>query len=126
MRADGEPRPVPADATVALLRVAQEALVNAAKHAAGQPVTVRLHYEASGITLTVRNPLAAGGTAGGARIRTADTGYGLTSMRERVRLLGGMLGAGPGDGHWSVTASLPLPPESRPPDSLPSRAEGQP
>ena len=130
MRADGEPRPVPADATVALLRVAQEALVNAAKHAAGQPVTVRLHYEASGITLTVRNPLAGGSTAGGplggARIRTADTGYGLTSMRERVRLLGGTLGAGPGDGHWTVTASLPLPPESRPPDSPSSRAAGQP
>ena len=46
---DGDPRPVPADATVALLRVAQEALVNAAKHGAGKPVTVRLDYQAAGV-----------------------------------------------------------------------------
>src|SRR5262249_5048367 len=42
MRTDGTPRLVPPDATVALLRVAQEALVNAAKHAAGEPVRVLL------------------------------------------------------------------------------------
>src|SRR6185437_8781279 len=52
---EGDPRPVPADATVALLRVAQEALVNAAKHGAGKPVTVRLDYEADEVRLTVRN-----------------------------------------------------------------------
>ncbi len=50
---------MPADATVALLRVAQEALVNAAKHGAGKPVTVRLDYEAAGVRLTVRNELDA-------------------------------------------------------------------
>ena len=61
MRTDGTPRPVPADATVALLRVAQEALVNAAKHAAGQPVTLSLEFGATDIQLTVRNDLPPGG-----------------------------------------------------------------
>ena len=42
----GVPAPLPPDATVALLRVAQEALVNAAKHAAGQPVAMCLDYGA--------------------------------------------------------------------------------
>jgi signal transduction histidine kinase len=37
----GAPRPVPPDATIAMLRIAQEALVNAAKHGAGEAVTVR-------------------------------------------------------------------------------------
>jgi signal transduction histidine kinase len=132
---DGQPRPVPPDATVALLRVAQEALVNAAKHAPGQPVTVRLAYEAAGLRLTVRNNLAprqhtasppprsrslndAGMGAGripgaGHRVSTADTGYGLTSMRERLRLLGGTLSAGldggSSGGTWTVTAWLPQP-----------------
>ena len=40
----GVPGPLPPDATIALLRIAQEALVNAAKHAAGQGVTVHLDY----------------------------------------------------------------------------------
>ena len=40
----GQPRPLPPDATVALLRTAQEALVNAAKHAPGQRISVRLEY----------------------------------------------------------------------------------
>ena len=56
---EGVPRQVPADATVALLRVAQEALVNAAKHGAGKPVTVRLTYDLAGVRLTVRNDIDA-------------------------------------------------------------------
>jgi signal transduction histidine kinase len=36
----GVPGPLPPDATIALLRIAQEALVNAAKHAVGQGVAV--------------------------------------------------------------------------------------
>src|ERR1700678_332459 len=35
-------------------------------------------------------------------------GYGLTGMRERLRLLDGTLLAGPRDGEWAVTAELPL------------------
>ena len=35
-------------------------------------------------------------------------GYGLTGMRERLRLLNGTLQAGPGDNEWAVTAELPL------------------
>lgn len=109
----GEPRPVPADATVALLRVAQEALVNAAKHGAGKPVTVRLDYEAAGVRLTVRNELEpAGGDSDEAAIRlsTANAGYGLTGMRERLRMLSGTLEAGPNGSCWVVTAYVPLSP----------------
>jgi hypothetical protein len=46
-------------------------------------------------------------------VRTADAGYGLTGMRERLRILDGTLEAGGRDGQWIVTARLPLPrPES--------------
>ncbi|MGH3301927.1 MAG: sensor histidine kinase [Streptosporangiaceae bacterium] len=54
----GTPQPMPPDATIALLRVAQEALVNAAKHAAGQHVAVRLDYADPEVTLVVCNALA--------------------------------------------------------------------
>jgi signal transduction histidine kinase len=111
----GTPRPLPPDATIALLRVAQEALVNAAKHAAGEHVVVRLDYADTEVTLVVRNALGQDATGGGAGagVRTADAGYGLTGMRERLRLLNGTLEAGDRDGQWTVTARLPVsPPET--------------
>jgi signal transduction histidine kinase len=104
---DGEPRPVPPDATVALLRVAQEALVNAAKHGGGKPVSVRLSFNAAGVGLTVKNALdpAGSGTPG---LSTVNGGYGLTGMRERLRMLGGTLDAGQRDDGWVVAAHVPL------------------
>ena len=108
--AEGVPRQVPADATVALLRVAQEALVNAAKHGAGKPVTVRLTYDLAGVRLTVRNEIDAivPGAAGGVQVSTANVGYGLTGMRERLRMLNGTLEAGREGTCWVVTAHVPL------------------
>jgi signal transduction histidine kinase len=123
----GTPQPLPPDAIIALLRVAQEALVNAAKHAAGEHVGVRLDYADTEVTLVVRNALRPDGVAGGSGgssgrdvagddagtgVRTADAGYGLTGMRERLRLLNGTLEAGARDGQWIVTAKLPRPAES--------------
>jgi signal transduction histidine kinase len=96
------------DATLALLRIAQEALVNAAKHAAGQPVAVRLDYGDADVRLTVRNDLPPGAdTRQPADVSTVNGGYGLTGMHERLRLLNGTLEAGHRDGQWIVTAELP-------------------
>jgi len=106
----GSPGPLPPDATVALLRVAQESLVNAAKHAAGEGVTVRLDYSDVDVRLTVRNDLPPGfGSDGEASVSTVNGGYGLTGMRERLRLLNGTLQAGRLDNQWIVTAELPRP-----------------
>jgi signal transduction histidine kinase len=96
------------DATLGLLRIAQEALVNAAKHAAGQPVAVRLDYGDADVRLTVRNDLPPGAdTRQPADVSTVNGGYGLTGMHERLRLLNGTLEAGRRDGQWIVTAELP-------------------
>ncbi len=119
----GTPAALPPDATVALLRVAQESLVNAAKHAASQPVAVRLDYGDADVRLTIRNELAdrndgldrSGGrpeggspdTRGPAGMMTVNAGYGLTGMRERLRLLNGTLHAGHSDNQWIVTAEVP-------------------
>jgi signal transduction histidine kinase len=106
----GDPAPLPPDATVALLRTAQEALVNAAKHATGQRIAVRLDYGDSDVQLTVRNDLPAGASAAGPEgLGTVNGGYGLTGMRERLRLLNGSLQAGRHDDQWVVTAQLPRP-----------------
>ena len=102
----GTPRPLPPDASLALLRTAQEALVNAAKHASGQQVAVRLDYGAAAVRLSVVNHL--NGARPGIRGPDSTGGYGLTGMRERLRLLNGTLLAGPHDDEWAVTAELPL------------------
>jgi len=110
----GTTRPLPPDASLALLRAGQEALVNAAKHAPGQQIAVHLDYTDTGVRLSVVNHLngVAGSPAG--RPPGVSGGYGLTGMRERLRLLDGTLQAGPRDydravTDWAVTAELPLP-----------------
>jgi signal transduction histidine kinase len=106
----GVPAALPPDATVALLRITQEALVNAAKYAAGQPVRVRLDYEDTGVRLTVRNSLPKDASPGQpSGLNTVNGGYGLTGMHERLKLLHGTLEAGRRDGQWIVTAGLPRP-----------------
>ena len=102
----GAARPLPPDASLALLRTAQEALVNAAKHAPGEEIDVRLDYGEGDVGLIVVNRLT--GTEAAVRGPSSAGGYGLTGMRERLRLLNGTLLAGPRDGEWAVTAQLPL------------------
>jgi signal transduction histidine kinase len=103
----GPARPLPPDASLALLRAGQEALVNAAKHAPDQQIAVHLDYTDADVRLSVVNHL--NGTAITDRKPDMTGGYGLTGMRERLRLLNGTLQAGPRDDDWAVTAELPLP-----------------
>jgi signal transduction histidine kinase len=106
----GQPRPLPPEATVALIRTAQEALVNTAKHAPAQPVDIGLRYGEDGVQMIISNPLPSGSLAGpgpGTAFGTVNGGYGLRGMRERLLLIGGSLSAASGDGHWTVTAQVP-------------------
>jgi signal transduction histidine kinase len=83
-------------------------MVNAAKHGAGQSIDLRLDYLADRVRLTVANRIAAAGQKTQApAMQTADAGYGLAGMRERLLLIGGSLHAGPHEGRWIVTAELP-------------------
>jgi signal transduction histidine kinase len=106
LEVSGRPRPLSPDASLALTRAAQESLVNAAKHAPRQPVLVRLDFTGEPTTLTVLNALASGDSAP-PRLQTANGGYGLAGMRERLLLIGGSLEARAADGNWVVTARVP-------------------
>ncbi|MEU9331891.1 histidine kinase [Streptomyces sp. NPDC048290] len=98
----GERRPLPAEASQAVRRVAQEALTNVRKHAHGAKVRMSLDYGEREVTLNVRD---SGGSPG--ELSGAGAGYGLLGMRERAELLGGSLLAGPeGDG-FEVTLKVP-------------------
>ena len=95
---EGDTGGLPATTGLALYRIAQEALTNAAKHAPGAPVAVRLTVEAGRVTLTADSQGEPG----------TGTGLGMVSMRERAESLGGTCEAGPGGHGWLVRAALPL------------------
>ncbi|MFF7592912.1 sensor histidine kinase [Kitasatospora purpeofusca] len=108
---DGERRPLAASAGHAAYRVVQEALTNAHKHAPGAPITVALRYEPDALVVEVVNPAApepVGVRAGGAAPPVVSGGQGLTGLRERARLVGGMVHAGPTQGAgFRLAAVLP-------------------
>ncbi|MFG2652347.1 sensor histidine kinase [Streptomyces sp. NPDC048436] len=98
----GERRALPAEASQAVRRVAQEAMTNVRKHAPGAKVFVRLAYEEGEVTLDIRDSGAPPG-----ELAATGAGYGLLGMRERAELLGGSLTAGPGEEGFIVTLKVP-------------------
>jgi signal transduction histidine kinase len=128
----GDPVGLHAEIEVTLLRVAQEALANVAKHAAASRVGITLSYMADVVTLDVRDdgagfrppgperpgPVRDDGLAGGAAMRPGDGdgrsgGFGLTAMRQRVQRVAGTLAieSEPGTG-TAVSASVPAIPRA--------------
>ncbi|WP_410572130.1 sensor histidine kinase [Amycolatopsis sp. cmx-4-61] len=87
----------------AAYRVVQEALTNVAKHAPGAAVTVRVRSSGARTDVSVVNAPPPAGPLPGA----ASGHVGLIGLRERVRLVGGTLRAGPDAGGFAVTATLP-------------------
>lgn len=104
-RLEGEERPLPEDAELALYRATQEGLTNAARHASAQRVLVTLALAPDRATLTVADEGA--GAPDGALVG----GFGLAALRERIEALGGTFAAGNRpEGGFALTAVLPLPP----------------
>jgi signal transduction histidine kinase len=101
----GELRVLPADAGLALYRVAQESLANATKHAPGAERSVALEFGSATVTLTVINGASA---ARPGELARSGGGYGLQGISERIRLLGGEIEYGPAAPGWRVSAKLPL------------------
>ena len=98
-------RPTHASVELAAYRVVQEALTNARRHSPGAPVEVRVLGDDAEVLVEVVNT----GAPAIPEPRAARDGFGLVGMRERVRLLGGRLDAGPTDGGgFALTARLPL------------------
>jgi signal transduction histidine kinase len=96
---DGDLAALGATRGLAVYRIVQESLTNAARHAAGTPVAVRITTEGNETAVTV--------TSGGTPEPAAREGTGLVGMRERAEALGGRLVAGPDSSGWRVEAVIP-------------------
>lgn len=82
-----EPRP-PAEVEVALFRIAQEALINVAKHAGASQARVSLKRDAGRVRLVVEDD----GRGIGPAANDAETvGWGMAVMRERAAAVGGAM-----------------------------------
>ncbi|WP_082119809.1 sensor histidine kinase [Saccharothrix sp. ST-888] len=107
LRLDGDPYPLPVEAEVALLRLTQEALANAVRHAAAGRIAVTLSYLDDEVTLDVFDD-----GVGFDPLTRPDAGrptFGLHGMHERIAALGGSLTveSAPGEG-TAVAVALPL------------------
>jgi signal transduction histidine kinase len=104
LRIEGERRELPSGLDLAAYRVVQEALTNALKHGGGS-ADVLVRFGEDALCLEI----ADAGHATGDAPRVEGGGHGLVGMRERVRVFGGELHAGPrADGGYVVAARLPL------------------
>lgn len=95
-----------ADDRTAVIRIVQESLTNARKHAAGAAASVEVGLRGDRVHLLVVND--AGTPLAGA---PRGSSIGLRGMTERAETRGGTLRAGPDDdGRWTVDAELPWSP----------------
>ncbi|MCA6094536.1 histidine kinase [Streptomyces sp. SCA3-4] len=93
----GRTRPLAPAADHTGYRIVQEGLTNAAKHAPGAAIAVNLRYEPDSLLVEVAN----GPVPPGRALPQGDAvsgGQGLTGLRERARLVGGMVFTGPAAG----------------------------
>ncbi|MEU2021968.1 histidine kinase [Streptomyces sp. NPDC016469] len=118
-RASGPVEFTPCDADVpeavglSAYRIVQEALANVVRHAPGAHTRVSLSVSEpdppAGPRLTVLVVNGPPPEPPTGPLETSGTGHGLVGMRERVRIIGGTLDAGPlPDGGFRVAALLPL------------------
>ncbi|MGW5083084.1 sensor histidine kinase [Micromonospora echinospora] len=104
LRRDGDGEALPGGVQLSAYRIVQESLTNALRHGHATRADVDVHYRDGVLRLEVVND----GPAPARRPGTA-VGRGIVGMRERARLLGGTLDAGPlPAGGFRVHARLPV------------------
>jgi PAS domain S-box-containing protein len=91
LQCDPFPRTVPDEISLCLFRVLQEALQNAYKHSGSQHYQVSLRYVENDISLTVSDS----GIGFDPQQAMLGRGLGITSMRERLKLVDGTLSIEP-------------------------------
>ncbi len=114
LRIDGTSRPLPAEASLALFRGAQEALTNITRYAPGATTAVTVSYQADRTLVTIEDHVCSAGAdpvsappARSGLLADAGGGHGLTAMRERAQRAGGTARSGPTSDGWLVELEVP-------------------
>ncbi|MEZ5097673.1 MAG: histidine kinase [Nocardioides sp.] len=102
--ADGDEVALDPSVSVTLTRAVREGLVNVARHGGREGrAQVRLSWAPERVLVEVVNPQADGAGPAAA----LSSGYGLTGLAERVRLVGGRLSAEPAPAGFRLAVELP-------------------
>jgi signal transduction histidine kinase len=102
LQLEGDPLALPRAIDLSAYRIVQEALTNTLKHAHASQADVTVRYAPNHVELEVRDD-------GGGTTPDGSPGHGLVGIRERVKIYGGQMTAGPGtDGGFVLTARLPV------------------
>ena len=117
LRQQGDFTRVSAGVGVALYRIAQEALANAARHAPRARTVIGLELTDGQVRLVAETSGPAGVPP---TVDPEQPHYGLIGMRERAAALGGELAAGPTPDGWRVSCRLPFVSDERPGQDAPS------
>jgi signal transduction histidine kinase len=96
---------LPPSVSLALYRIAQEALANAARHAPRARTRLGLALANGRVSLLAET---SGPLAGGPPSERERPHYGLIGMRERAAALGGEFAAGPTRDGWRVRCEIPV------------------
>jgi signal transduction histidine kinase len=86
---DGAPKPLEDSVQVLLFQTVRELLQNVVKHARSKRATVRLAVREDELTLDVVDPGVGFEVQSINRLPTRHGGFGLFSIRERLKLMGG-------------------------------------
>jgi signal transduction histidine kinase len=86
-RLNGVPRPLPADVADHLLRIGQEAITNAFRHAQASEICVELSFAGEELRLCVSDD----GRGFATETRLRKEGFGLTGIQERADIIGALL-----------------------------------
>jgi signal transduction histidine kinase len=105
LRINGTSRPLPAEASLALFRGAQEALTNISRYAPGATTSVTVSYQPDRILVSVEDHVRAAQAS--PVLADAGGGHGLSTMRERAARAGGTARAGPTPDGWRVELEVP-------------------
>jgi signal transduction histidine kinase len=102
LHVEGEPFALPRAIDLSAYRIVQEGLTNALKHAHAGRADVTVRYRSDRLELEVRDDGVGAAASDG-------LGHGLVGVRERVKIYGGEMTAGPANGGGFVLdARLPL------------------
>ncbi|MFI9050878.1 sensor histidine kinase [Streptomyces sp. NPDC053427] len=100
----GERRQLPPELELSAYRIVQEAVTNVVRHASAGHCQVTIAYKEDELSIEIVD------NGRGTPVSTTGRGFGITGMRERVRLLHGCFSAGPQpEGGFRVAAELPTP-----------------
>ena len=102
LQVHGEPDPLPHALDVSAYRIVQEGLTNALKHARASEAEVTVRYGPDELRIEVRDN-------GSGATPSNGQGHGLVGIRERVKIYGGDMTAGPAsEGGFVLSTRLPI------------------